>query len=404
MHPVPVTLFWIALSAVVAPLLASLVPRRVVPEVVLLLVAGMVIGPNVLDLAGGGEVIVILHDLGLALLFLLAGYELDARELAGRQGRLALGTWLTCFLLALALVVFAEWAGLLATEIPIAIALTSTALGTLLPILKDSGQSRTRLGAAVLRHGAYGELGPVVAMAVLLSNRGSVGSILVLVLFAVVAVLLSLPATLIRRGSRFHLFLRASADTTAQLTVRLVVLLLISFTVLALAFALDVVLGAFAAGFVLRRALAAGDLQLEHKLEGLAFGLFIPLFFVTSGMSIDPRAVIAQPLVLAAFVLGILLLRGGPIYLATRLERDRDTGRQVFSGRDSMRIALYGATGLPIIVAVTAVAVAHGDLSATNASLLITGGAVTVLVLPATATLLAPRPIGSSSRRSRQPA
>ncbi len=132
-----------------------------------------------------------------------------------------------------------------------------------------------------------------------------------------------------------------------------------------------------------------GDEQFEHKLNGLAFGFLIPVFFVTSGMAIDPAAVAAHPLGLVAFVVMIMLVRGVPVYVAGRLQRNPLTGERQFDTRDSVRLGLYGATGLPIIVAVTTTAVNAGQMSAGNASLLVAGGAVTVLALPMTATLLA---------------
>ena len=159
-------------------------------------------------------------------------------------------------------------------------------------------------------------------MALLLSSRGTLASIGVLAIFAVVAVIFTLPSARLRPGSRMHHLIVGSSETTAQITVRLVLLLLISLGGLAIAFDLDVVLGAFAAGFVLRRALPDGDESLEHKLEGLAFGLLIPIFFITSGMTIDPAAIAANPLGLLIFVLAILVIRGGPIYVSSRTEHD----------------------------------------------------------------------------------
>jgi Kef-type K+ transport system membrane component KefB len=378
------SLFWIALCAVAAPILAALIPRRLIPEVVLLLGLGVVIGPGVLGLAAVGEGLEVLRELGLGMLFLLAGYEIELTELTGRGGRRALVTWLICFALALGLVGVIGLTGAIHAEIAVAIALVSTALGTLLPILKDNGQLDTKLGSAVLNHGAFGELCPVIAMALLLSSRGTLASIGVLAIF-------TLPSARLRPGSRTHQLIVGSSETTAQITVRLVVLLLISLGGLAIAFDLDVVLGAFAAGFVLRRALPEGDESLEHKLQGLAFGLLIPIFFITSGMAIDPAAIAADPLGLLIFVLAILVIRGGPIYVSSRTERDPDTRRPAFSGLQSAQIALYGATGLPIIVAVTAVAVKSEHMSSSNASLLVAGGAITVLLLPMTAALLEPQ-------------
>jgi Kef-type K+ transport system membrane component KefB len=148
------------------------------------------------------------------------------------------------------------------------------------------------------------------------------------------------------------------------------------------------VLGAFAAGFILRRVLPAGHASLEHKLDGLAFGLLIPIFFVTSGMAIDPSAVAAHPVVLLAFVVAIVVVRGGPVLVATLRQSRRDGTGPRFSRRDSLRVALYAASGLPIIVAVTSVAVSNGQMTEMNSSLLVAGGAVTVLLLPMTATLL----------------
>lgn len=384
------SLFWIVLCAAVAPLVAGLVPRRLLPEVVVLLLAGIVIGPYVLGFAVVDEAIDMLRELGLGMLFLLAGYEIELRELTGRAGRRALVTWLVCLLLAFASMALVALTRVMSAEVAIAIALTSTSLGTLLPILRDSGAIGTSFGATVLRHGAYGELGPIVAMAVLLSTRGALTSILVLAVFAGLAVLATLPSAWIQRGeSWLRDTISAGSDTSAQTTVRLTVLLLVTLGMLAIAFQLDVVLGAFSAGFILRRALPRGDDRLESKLDGLAFGLLIPVFFITSGMAIDPQAIASAPLTLVGFVVLIVLVRGLPVFVGVRTQRDPATRERVMDDRDSLRVALYAATGLPIIVAVTSVAVSAGEMTPSTASLLVAGGAVTVLLLPMTATLLA---------------
>lgn len=388
------SLFWIAVVAVVAPLLAGLVPRRLVPEAVLLLLFGVLIGPNVLGIATTGEAVEAFRELGLGMLFLLAGYEIELDELTGRGGRRALATWVACFLLALGFVGVLGLAGVVKAEVAVAIALVSTALGVLLPILRDGGLLSTPFGATILNHGAFGELGPVIAMAVLLGTRGALKSVVILGLFAVLAVGVTYASTRVLPGSRLHGLISAGQETTAQLTVRLVVLLLITLSLLAAAFKFDVVLGAFAAGFILRRIIPQGHRSLEHKLDGLAFGLLIPVFFVTSGMGIDPRAIASNPLVLVAFVVAIVVVRGGPILLATLTQPRSDGEGRQFSRRDSLRVALYASTGLPIIVAVTSVAVSNGQMSEANSSLLVAGGAVTVLLLPMAATLLdRPRPL-----------
>jgi Kef-type K+ transport system membrane component KefB len=379
------SLFWITLVGVLAPLVAGLVPRKLLPEVVLLLGFGMAIGEYGLELASVDEAIGMLGQLGLAMLFLLAGFEIEPAELTGRDGRRALRTWVASLAFAYVLVVALNLESERDLEMTVAIALTSTALGTLLPILKDSGLLRGAVGQHVLRHGAYGELGPIVAMALFLGTRGTVQSLLVLLTFALVTVLLALPSHRLRQGTgRVLHVLRAGARTTGQTTVRLTMLLLVTLGAVAAAFQLDIVLAAFAAGFILRLAIPDGNEHLEARLEGIAFGLLIPVFFVTSGMGIDPDAIASRPAAFAAVIGLILLARGVPVLLATL----RGRAGSGLSVREAGSVALFSATGLPIIVAVTSVAVAAGEMSEDNASLLVAGGAATVLLCPLAATLV----------------
>src|SRR3954470_19493577 len=168
-----------------------------------------------------------------------------------------------------------------------------------------------------MNHGAYGELGPILAMAVLLGARGPLESLLVLAGFGLLALVLHRFSARFSPEGSVLAVIRRGAETSGQTQVRLVVLLLVTLTVAAAAFDLDAVLGAFAAGFILRRLLPEGHESLEHKLEGLAFGLLIPVFFITSGMAIDPRAVTDEPVALVAFVALILLVRGGLVLAAT---------------------------------------------------------------------------------------
>jgi Kef-type K+ transport system membrane component KefB len=397
MPSVAVSLFWISVVAVAAPIVAGLVPRRLVPEVVFLLALGMVIGPFGLELAVEGAPIELLSDLGLGMLFLLAGFEIDPAELAGRAGRRAGLTWLVCLGLAFALTAWLAGVGVVEEELALAIALTSTALGTLLPILKDSGMTTGRVGQSVLRHGAYGELGPIVAMALLLGTRGADESFLVLLVFAMVALLLTIPSRRLRGGTSWLLVhIRRGAESTSQTPVRLTILLLVTLSVVASELDLDIVLAAFAAGFILRLTLPDGDESFEARLEGIAFGLLVPVFFVTSGMAIDPRAIGRDPAAFAAVLVLILVARALPVFVASRSLGPREDR---LGGRDSAATALFAATGLPIIVAVTSVSVTAGQMSTDTASLLVGAGATTVLFLP----MLAMALLGSSQTRDDAP-
>lgn len=373
-----VSMFWILLAVFLAPLIARML-RGFVPDVVLLLAFGVLIGGHGLGVASTAGGVELVSELGLGLLFLLAGFEIDPRSLGGRQGAFAWGTWLVCLVFATGLALVVGWRFGFTAAVAIGIALTSTALGTLLPILKQLGMQESRLGRAVLIHGAVGELGPVLAMAVLLSSHSPVASLVLLAVFtAAVIVIWLVPQRVVARSPGLFRFLHASADGTGQLMMRAALLMLIALMAIAAVFDLDVVLGAFAAGAILRQLSSGLDRDLEHKLESLGYGFLIPVFFVVSGMGIDIGAVIADPLVWALSVAAIWVCRGVPVWISERLF---DTGSGLVHG-ERRRLALFAATGLPIIVAVTGIAVSNELMPQALASSLVAAGATTVLLFP----------------------
>ncbi|WP_402371363.1 cation:proton antiporter [Isoptericola rhizosphaerae] len=382
------SVWWIALVAFLAPVLA-LVTRRRVPDVVWLLVFGTAIGPHALGLASATAPVEFLRELGLGFLFLLAGLEVDIADMRGRQGRQAAITWLVCALLGLG-------AGLLLVDgqvhvaVVLAIASTSTALGTLLPILKDSGTTGTPLGRAVMVHGAYGELLPIVAMSLLLSTRGTWQAAAVLVAFAAAAALvIAVPRRVFRAAPLLSEAFARASNTTMQTTLRLTVLILITLMLLTAVLSLDVALGAFTAGILLNAVLkgAAPDhaREITHKVEVVGFSLLIPVFFVTSGMNIDLSAVAAGWPLLLGFVTMILLVRGLPVVAR---EQWTTTHSGLTTVRERAALGLYASTGLPIIVAVTQIAASSDVISIDLASIMVTAGAVTVLVFPFSAARL----------------
>ena len=385
MSAVFVSLLCIVTISFVAPLISWSVPRRLLPETVLLIAGGVLIGPSGLGIAHEGQDIAFLKELGVAFLFLMAGYEIDVNELRGSGGRHAMAAWAGSLSLAFAAVAVVGVSGgpFSANGIAIAIAMTSTAIGTILPILRERGLLPTAVGAAILNHGAVGEVGPIILMALLLGSRSTWASLAILLVFLAVTLLIVRFTDRVRRaGRRFIEAIRLGGSTTAQTTVRITVLLLVGLCALAEVFDLDVVLGAFAAGFILRYALPDGNRQFEEKLDGLAYGFFIPIFFVVSGMGIDLGMSEQSLATIGAFLLLLVLVRGLPVWVASRLERRRN-GSRAYSMRQSLQIAVYSTTALPIIVAVTQVAVSAGAMSASFASTLVLAGAVSVLVMPA---------------------
>lgn len=388
-------MWWIALAALLGPILA-LVMRRAIPDVVWLLVLGMVIGPHVLGVAHQTEPVEFLSELGMGFLFLLAGFEVSPTDMRGRQGARAMLTWIVSVVLgvgAAMLFVGGEWR----VAVVFAIAATSTALGTLLPILKDAGVMGTPLGRATMVHGAYGELLPIVAMSLLLTTRATWQAALILLAFAVASiVVVAVPTRFFRRIPLLGRAFLAASDSTMQTTLRVTVWVLISLMLLTAVLDIDVALGAFAAGLVLNAALRGtvpdhAD-AVMHKIEVVGFSLLIPVFFVTSGMAIDIAAVLAQWPILLGFVGMIVLLRGLPVFAS---EMWMTTGSGLETPREKAALGMFAATGLPVIVAVTQVAVSSGLLTDPLASVMVTAGAVTVLVFPFIAQRMARPPARS---------
>ena len=380
-----VSLAVIALVALICPIVAKLIPGKLIPETVFLLVAGALLGPCMAGFIQITDSVGLLSDLGLAFLFLLAGYEINPKELTGHQGKRGLIVWIITFALALAVVALSPTSpGNDIGSIAIAIALTTTALGTLVPIMKERELMGTRVGNSILAYGTWGELGPILAMAVLLSTRSELKTLLVLAGFTLLCVVMAvIPAKSKKAGHRMFRFLTENANTTSQTMVRAVIVLLVSLVAFSAVFDLDIVLGAFAAGFVLRYIIPEGDHELERKLEGIAYGFLIPVFFVTSGAKINLASVLDQPIALVVFIVTLLLVRAVPIYFS--LSTDRRT--RDISSHNRLTIALYCTTALPIIVAVTSVAVKSDALTQEFAGVLVAAGAITVFLMPLLASI-----------------
>jgi Kef-type K+ transport system membrane component KefB len=373
------SLAWVLGIAALAPIVLGLLPRIRLAEVVLLIGGGMAIGPYGIGLADTDPRIEFVSQLGLGMLFLLAGIEVDPLALRDRDGARAVGAWCISLAVAPAWIFLFSHVVVIHARVAVAIAMTSTAFGTLLPLLRDTGLQRQRMGKLVMANGAIGEFGPILAMSLLLTQGSTWGGVISLLAFGVIAV--GLGFVLVRhspRAERVIRVIRRGADTTAQAPIRLIVLLLAVMLAASATLGLDVILGAFVAGAIIRMLLPPDHEQLFTRLDGLGYGFLIPVFFVVSGMSIDPAVFVERPgTVLLAFV-SILLVRGGPVYLLFRH----------LPGRERLQLGLFSATGLPIIVAVTAVAVADGQMSAFGQSIAVAGGMLTVLVLPMLAVML----------------
>ena len=375
-----VSLAIIALVAFASPFIASAIPGKPVPETVFLLIFGALLGPHMAGIIHVDAEVSLVSELGLAFLFLLAGFEIDPKNITGEEGRYGLGTWVVTFGIAWLAVRFTPWFSVSHFDgIAVTLALTSTALGALMPILRERSLAGTRVGDSILAYGTWGELGPVLAMSVLLSARTGIETLVVLGIFLAVCVVLAVvPGRSKRAGHRFFAFVEERANTTSQTFVRLTVLILVTLVAFSAVFDLDIVLGAFAAGFVLRYIIPQGNHTLETKLDGLAYGFLIPVFFTVSGAKIDLTAVVAKPVMLVGFIVALLLIRAVPIVVSMRV----CPGTRDVTTHGRITVALYCTTALPIIVAVTSVAVNAGALSQATASVMVAAGAITVFLMP----------------------
>ncbi len=324
-----------------------------------------------------------LADIGLGFVFLLAGYELDLRLFREDAGRRALLAWFVSLGLALGVVGILAATGLVRAFLPVALGLTTTALGTLLPVLREKGLLGGRLGRYLLATGGVGELFPVLAIAVFLGSQGRVAALASLAAVAVLAVVLGVLRRGVRGGSRLAVVVAAGQDETAQITLRATVLLLVALIAITEQFHLDAVLGAFLAGVVLRQWVGTAAPQLEAKLDAVGYGFFVPVFFVSSGMALDLASIAQAPLRLGLFFALMLVVRGGPALLVYR---------RVLPARQRVQTALVSATALPVLVALTEIGVRSGTMLPENAAALVGAGVLTVLLFPALVIALDRRP------------
>jgi Kef-type K+ transport system membrane component KefB len=377
------SLLAVSLVAAVSPLISAALPGPRIPQVVFFLVGGVIIGPHVLGVADTSSVQLV-ANVGLGFLFLLAGYELDPALLTQRPGRLAIAGWLITVALSLAVVAGLDAAGLVRDYVPVALALTTTALGTLLPILRENGMLGGDFGRYVFAAGAVGELFPIVTIAVFLTQGSHFAALLSVAAVGLLAIALS-AVPFIARSERLRKVIREGQNATGQIVLRWAVVLLLVLLVFASRFGLDVVLGAMLAGIVLRgwtRRMGIETEGLEQKFDAVGYGFFIPVFFVASGMTLDIAGIAQNPLRLVIFVVLLLVIRGLPSLLIYR---------RVLPLRQRVEMTFITATALPLLIALAEIGLRDGKMLPSNAAALVGAGVVSVLVFPAVAAALARR-------------
>ena len=361
-----------ALAAIISALVS---PRLVLPVVVVELLLGIAIGPQGADLAHVDNATKFFSNLGLGMLFFFAGYEIDFARIKGRPLALGAGGWLVSLALAYGLAGILVAGNVIDSDLYTGSAMATTAIGTLIPILHDSGELRTRFGTLLLGAGAMGEFGPILLVTLVLTSRHPFHEAVILVAFIALAVFTGIVA--VRSAPKGWGIVERTLEASGQLGVRLAVVLIFGLVALASELGLDLLLGGFVAGMITRLALRGREVAIfESKLTAIGYGFLIPFFFVVSGMAFDAEGLFTSTGALAKlplFVLFFLIIRGVPALLFYRRE---------LGGRDRVALGFFCATELPLVVAITTIARAHHDMRASTATALVGAAIISTLLYP----------------------
>ena len=367
--------FAIVLVAAIAATTVAIVPKRYAPPVVVLeLFMGILIGPEVLEIAGTDNFIEFFSNLGLGMLFFFAGYEIDFERIKGTPLKLGAWGWLLSIALAYGIGGILAAAGIIVSFLYTGSAMATTAIGTLIPILRDNGELKTKFGTYLLAAGGVGEFGPILLVTLVLSTANPFHEAAILVAFIVLALVMALVS--VKLAWRGWPALERTFEASSQLAVRITVVLVFGLVLLANKLGLDVLIGGFVAGMIVRMALKGHELHVfESKLTAVGFGFFVPFFFVTSGIEFDLAALGSATalLKLVMFFVLFLIVRGTPAMLLYR---------GVLSARDRAALAFYSATELPLVVAITTIATETGHMKASTAAGLVGAAMLSTLVFP----------------------
>jgi Kef-type K+ transport system membrane component KefB len=367
--------FVIVVSSALAAVLVATLPGRFVPPVVVVeLLLGILVGPQVLDVAKTDDFIAFFSNLGLGMLFFFAGYEIDFERIKGRPLELGMLGWLVSVAIAYGVGGLLAAAGVIVSFLYTGSAMATTAIGTLIPILRDNGELRTKFGTYLLAAGGVGEFGPILLVTVFLSTTHPLHEAAILIGFVLLAIAVALVS--VRLAWRGWPALERTFEASSQLAVRITVVLVFGLVLLASKLGLDVLIGGFVAGMITRLALKGHELQVfESKLTAVGFGFFVPFFFVTSGIEFDLDALgsPAAILKLALFFGLFLVVRGTPALLLYR---------RALSARDRLALAFYSATELPLVVAITTIAVDSGHMRTSTAAGLVGAAMLSTLIFP----------------------
>jgi Kef-type K+ transport system membrane component KefB len=369
-----------------APILVDLLPLPAVPSMVTELIAGILIGPHVLDLVQVSAPLDVFAQIGLVFLFFLAGLEIAFHTEDDRHLRVVVSAFaISLGLAALVAILFAA-IDFVDAPVLVAIVLAATSFGIVVAVLRDAGRTGTPFGQLVIAGASVADFGTVILLTFFFSHQssGPEGTVVLLVLFAALAAAVGLLLAGARGSETVKATVRRLHETTAQMGVRIAFLILVVFVLMASEFGLEVVLGAFLAGAMvslLDRDKAIDRTGLRAKLEGIGFGVFIPIFFVISGANLNLDELFSSldtALLVPATLAALLVARALPALLY----------RRYVDRRQTIAAGLLQATSLPFVVAATHIGAQLGKINEATVAGLVAGAVLSVLLFPAVAVRL----------------
>ena len=372
-HP----LFAVMSVAVAAPLLAELPVGKRVPVVVLEVILGIVIGPSVLGWLQPVPFVLAMHVAGMAAMLFMAGMEIDFGKIRGRPVILGLGGWVLSAALAFAAVALLHVIPGVHAPMMVTIALTTTILGVLLPMLRDGGELDAPFGRLLMACGTVGEIAPIIAVSLALSTSYSTWRefLFLLAFFGLVGVSAMVSAG--ARPPRLLALLARSLRSSTQLPVRLALLILAGMVVLAKELGFEGILGAFAAGMVIGLAARGKEGEpFRAKIDAIAFGWLTPFFYVGTGMQFDLSALtrdLTTMLLVPALLVLLLLVRGLPVLLY----------RRDLSGPERLPFALCSSVAsLGLVVVITQIGLHAKRMNGDVAQALVAAALLSLLLYP----------------------
>jgi Kef-type K+ transport system membrane component KefB len=367
-----------AIAIAVSAGIPALFPRLPVPGVALEIIIGTIVGPQVLRWVQPGIAMDFLADLGLGMLFLAAGFEMDPYVLQGRPIRTAIAGWSLSAVLALAatLLVAAHAAASLSLT---ALAVDTTAIGVLMPMLRDDRLLGPPYGPLVLAGGAVGEAAPVVVLSLILAQGRAPLQSLIMAAFAAGAVAAVYAASRVREGYLADIVER-TMGSSGQLPMRLTICVLVLLVVLSRDLDIDMVLGAFVAGAIVRSALHEQHRDgIALRLDGVGSAFLIPIFFITSGTRLDVISLFtSRPalVMVPVYAMLMLLVRGLPALLLYRA---------VLPKWQRLALALHLGTQISLVVPITSIAIKRGFMPGAQGAAMVGAAILTTLVFPSLA-------------------